>query len=81
VFEIRVLRRLVGQRRDEIIRGLKKLQNYEFHNMYFSSYVIRMMKSRRMRWAGQVARKGEMMKHTRFLWEARRKETTRKINM
>jgi hypothetical protein len=67
VFENMVLRRLFGPKRDEIIGGLRKLQNYEFHNMYSSSNIIRMMTSRRMRWAGHVARMWEGMSAYRIL--------------
>jgi hypothetical protein len=44
---------------DEVIRGWRKLHNEELHNLYPSPSLIRMIKSRRMRWAGQVARMGE----------------------
>jgi hypothetical protein len=55
VFENRVLRRLFGPNRDEVTGGWRKLHN-EFHNLYSSPSIIRMIKSRRMRWAGHVAR-------------------------
>jgi hypothetical protein len=58
VFENRVLRRVSGPKRDEVIGGLRKLHNEELHNLYCSS-IIRMIKSKRMRWAGHVARMGE----------------------
>jgi hypothetical protein len=59
----------------------RKLQNEELHNLYSSPNIIRMIKSRRMRWAGHVARRGETRNAYR-IWEgtARRKETTRTIN-
>jgi hypothetical protein len=44
---------------DEVIRDSRKLHNEELHNLYFSSSIIIMSKSRRMRWAGHVARMGE----------------------
>jgi hypothetical protein len=58
--------------------GLRKLHNEELHNLYSSSSIIRMIKSRMKRWAGHVARMGrrEMIKD--ISWKARRKETTRK---
>jgi hypothetical protein len=56
VFENRVLRRLFGPKRDEVTGGLRKLHNEELHNLYSSPNIIRMMKSRRMRWARNVAR-------------------------
>jgi hypothetical protein len=51
-----VLRRIFGLKRDEVTGVWKKLHNEELHNLYFSPNVIRMIKSRRMRWAGHVAR-------------------------
>jgi hypothetical protein len=56
VFENRVLRRIFGPKRDEVTVGWRKLHNEELHNLYFSPSIIRMMKARRMRWAGYVAR-------------------------
>jgi hypothetical protein len=56
VFENRVLRRIFGPRRDEVTADWRKLHNEELHNLYSSPNIIRMIKSRRMRWAGQVAR-------------------------
>jgi hypothetical protein len=58
VFENRVLRRIFGPKRDEVTLGWKKLQNEELHNLYSSPSIIRMIKSRKMRWAGHVARMG-----------------------
>jgi hypothetical protein len=59
VFENRVLRRIFGQKRDEVTGGWRKLQNEKLHNLYSSQSIIRMIKSRRMRWAGNVACMGE----------------------
>jgi hypothetical protein len=59
VFENRALRRIFGPKRDEVTGGWRKLHNEELHNLVFSPSIIRMMKSRRMRWVGHVARKGE----------------------
>jgi hypothetical protein len=50
---LRVLRRIFGLKRDEVTGGWKKLHNEELPNLYSSS-IIRMMKSSRMRWAGHV---------------------------
>jgi hypothetical protein len=58
VFENRVLRRIFGPKRDEIIGGWRKLHNEELHNLYSSQSIIRMIKSRTMGWAGHVARMG-----------------------
>jgi hypothetical protein len=49
---------LYGPKRDEVTGGWRKLHDEEFHNLYSSSSIIRMIKSRRMRWAGQVAHMG-----------------------
>jgi hypothetical protein len=54
-----VLRRIFGSKRDEVMGGWGKLHNEELHSMYCSSSIIRMIKSRRMRWAGHVARMGK----------------------
>jgi hypothetical protein len=59
VFENRVLRRIFGSKRDGVAGGWRKLYNEELHNLYSSTSIIRMIKSRRMRWAGHVARMGE----------------------
>jgi hypothetical protein len=56
VFENRVLRRISGPKRDEMTGGWRKLHNEELRNLYSSPSIIRMIKSRRMRWAGHVAR-------------------------
>jgi hypothetical protein len=58
VFGNRVLRRIFGPKRDEVTRGWRKLHNEELHNLYSSPSIIRMIKSRRMRWAWHVARMG-----------------------
>jgi hypothetical protein len=50
------LRRIFGPKRDEVTEGWRKLHNEELHNLYSSPSIIRMIKSRRMRWAGHVAR-------------------------
>jgi hypothetical protein len=58
VFENRVLRRIFGPKRDEVTGEWRKLHN-ELHSLYLSPNIIRQIKSRRMRWAGHVARMGE----------------------
>jgi hypothetical protein len=58
VFENRVLRRIFGPKRDEVTGEWRKLHNKELHDLYSSPSIIRIMKSRRMRWAGHVARIG-----------------------
>jgi hypothetical protein len=59
VFENRVLRRIFGPKRDEVVGGWKKLHKEELHNLYSSPNIIRIVKSRRMRWAGHIARMGK----------------------
>jgi hypothetical protein len=56
VFENRVLRRIFGPKRNEVTGEWRKLHNKELHDLYSSPIIIRIMKSRRMRWAGHVAR-------------------------
>jgi hypothetical protein len=58
VSENRVLRRIFGPKREED-GSWRKLHNDELHNLYSSPYIVRVIKSRRMRWAGHVARMGE----------------------
>jgi hypothetical protein len=50
---------MFGPKRDEVAGGWRKLHNEELHNLYSSPSIIRIIKSRRMRWAGNVARMGE----------------------
>jgi hypothetical protein len=69
VFENRVLRRIFGTKRDEVTGELRKLYNEELHDLYSSPSIIRMIKSRRMRWAGHVARMGENRNAYRLLVE------------
>jgi hypothetical protein len=54
-----VLRRTFGLKRDEVMGEWRKLHNEELSDFYSLSSIIRMMKSRRMRWAGHVAVMGE----------------------
>jgi hypothetical protein len=60
VFENRMLRRIVGPKRDEVTGEWRRLHNEELNKMYSSSNInIQLIKSRRMRWTGHVARMGE----------------------
>jgi hypothetical protein len=59
VFENRVLRRVFGPKRDEVTGEWKKLHNNELNDLYSSPNIVRVIKSRRKRWAGHVARMGE----------------------
>jgi hypothetical protein len=67
VFENRVLRRIFGPKTDELTGGRRKVHNEELHNLYSSSSIIRMIRSRKMRWAGHVARTGEKRTASRIL--------------
>jgi hypothetical protein len=58
VFENRVLRKIFGLKREED-RSWRKLHNDELHSLYSSSNIVRVIKSRKMRWVGHVARMGE----------------------
>jgi hypothetical protein len=56
VFENRVLRRIFGPKRDEVMGEWRRLHNEELDDLYSSPNIIRVIKSRRMRWTGHVAR-------------------------
>jgi hypothetical protein len=62
-----VLRRIFGPKRNELTGGWRKLHNEQLHNLYSSPSIIRIIKSRRMRWAGHVARVGEKRNVYRLL--------------
>jgi hypothetical protein len=66
VFENRVLRRIFGPTRDEVTGGWRKLHNEELHGLYSSPSIVRVIRARRMRWAGHRARMGEVRAHTTF---------------
>jgi hypothetical protein len=59
VFENRVLRRILGPKRDKVTGEWRRLHNGELNDLYSSPNIVRVIKSRRMRWAGHVARMGE----------------------
>jgi hypothetical protein len=67
MFENRVLRGIFVPNRDEVRGGWRKVQNEKLHNMYSSPSTIGMIKLRRMRWAGHVARMGK--KRNVYWWE------------
>jgi hypothetical protein len=67
VFENRVLRRIFGPKRDEVTGEWRKLHDEELRDLYSLPSIIRIIKSRRMRWAGHVARMGEKMNAYRLL--------------
>jgi hypothetical protein len=60
VFENRVLRGIFGRKMEEVTGGWRRLHNEELHCLYTSRNIIRVMKSRRMRWVGRIARMREM---------------------
>ncbi|KAJ4434083.1 hypothetical protein ANN_16403 [Periplaneta americana] len=67
VFENKVLRKIFGAKRDEVTGEWRKLHNAELHALYPSPDIIRNIKSRRLRWAGHVARMGESRNAYRVL--------------
>jgi hypothetical protein len=67
-----VLRRIFGPKRDEVTGEWRKLHNEELRALYSSPSIIRIMTSRRMRWAGHVARMGEKRKLMDYWWESQR---------
>jgi hypothetical protein len=69
VFENRVLKRIFGPKREEVMEGRRKLHNEELRNLYFLPSIIRIMKSRRMRWEGHVAQMKEKRNIYRLLVE------------
>jgi hypothetical protein len=68
VFENRVLRRVFGPKRDEVTGEWRKLHNEELNDLYSLPNIVRAVKSRRMRWAGHVARIGRGEMCTWFWW-------------
>jgi hypothetical protein len=69
MFEKRVLRRIFGPKGDEVTGGWRKLDNEELHGLYSSS-ILRVIKSRRIRWAGHTARVGRLEMSTKFWLES-----------
>jgi hypothetical protein len=68
VFENRVLRRIFGPKRDEVTGEWRRLHNKELYAPYSSPNIVRVTKSRRMRWTVPVARIGRGEVHTGFCW-------------
>jgi hypothetical protein len=68
-----VLTIIFGPKRDKVTGGWRKLHNEELQNLYSSLSMIRMIKSKRMRWAGHVTRMGRRGMHKGYSWE-RQKE-------
>jgi hypothetical protein len=79
VFEDRVVRRISGPKRDEVTGEWRKLHSEELHNLFSSQNIIKQINSRRIGWAGYVARMGEERKvYQGFEGNAQSKESTRK---
>jgi hypothetical protein len=72
VFENSVVRRIFRPKRDEVTGGSRKLHNEELHNLYSSPTIIRMIKTRKMRWEEHVARMGRRGMHIGFCWESQK---------
>jgi hypothetical protein len=67
MFENRVLRKIFGPKSDGVTGEWRKLHNEELHDLYFSPSIIRIIKTRRRRWAGHVSRMGEKRNAYRLL--------------
>jgi hypothetical protein len=73
VIQNRLLRRNFGLKRDEVIGGWRKLPNEVLRNLYSSPSIIRMIKSRKIRWTGLVARNGVRRgMHIGYWWESQK---------
>jgi hypothetical protein len=72
VFENRVLRRIFGPKSVEVTGKWRKLHNKELHDLYSSPSIIRIIKARMMRWAGNVARMGRRGTRIDCWWENQR---------
>jgi hypothetical protein len=68
VCENRVLRQIFGTKRDEVTREWRKLHYEELNDLYYSPNIFGVIKLRRMRWAGRVARMGRGEAYTGFWW-------------
>ena len=68
MFENRVLRRVFGAKRDEVTGEWRKLHNEELNDLYCLPNIVWVVKSRRIRWTGHVARIGEGVVYTGFWW-------------
>jgi hypothetical protein len=72
VFENRVLRKIFGPKRDEVAGEWRKLHNVELRDLYSSPNIIRIIKSRRIRWAGHVERMGRRGTRIDYWWDSQR---------
>jgi hypothetical protein len=78
MFENRVLRRIFGSKRKEMSVASRRLYNEELHNLYPSPDTVRLTKSRKMRWAGHVARTRELRNAYKILDGKLERKSTRK---
>jgi hypothetical protein len=78
VFENKVLRRIFGPKRDEVMGGWRKLHNEELHDLHSLSNIISVIKSGRMRWARHVAQMGEKRNAYKLLVGKPEEKRTRK---
>jgi hypothetical protein len=72
VFENRVLRRIFGPKREEVAEEWRKLHNEELHDLYSSPSIIRIIKARRMRWAGMYHEWDKRGTRIGWWWEGQR---------
>jgi hypothetical protein len=72
VFENRVLRRIFGPKGDEVTEEWRKLHNQELRDLYSSPSIISIIKSRRIRWAGHIARMGRKGTLIDYWWESQK---------
>jgi hypothetical protein len=70
--------KILGQKRDEVTGEWRQFHNEELYDLYSSPSIIRIIKSRRMRWAGHVARMGRSGTLIDYWLESQRERTTRK---
>jgi len=71
-----MLRRIFGRRRDEVTWEWRRLHNEELNDLYCSPNIVRVIKSRRVRWTGHVARMGEERAYIGSWWGNRREGST-----
>jgi hypothetical protein len=81
VFENRVLRRIIGSKRYEVMGEWRKLHNEELCDLNSLPSIIKIIKSRGMRWVRHVAQMGEMRTHIGYWWESQREKTSRKTKI
>jgi hypothetical protein len=74
-----MLRKILGLKRDEVTGGWRKLHNEKLHNVYSSPNIIGIIKSRRMRRAGHVARMGRRQMHRGYWWESQKESDCREV--